>query len=186
MVWGLLLALPLIVIVALAVPGEEGAKPTVTEHLPFGPTGSLQLVDAENSFEPEMLAPLKVMVAPPFFCAVLVKIMALTLLLPTRTVPKFKKPFETFTTADTLGVGVAVGVGVGVAVGVGVGVGVAVGVGVGVEVGVDVGLLTFTFTGWDAMPFATTTNVLDPGSVPDGTSKFVERDILPVATAIVL
>jgi len=45
---GLLLALPLIVIVALASPGEVGANLTVTEHRPFGPTFPLQLVDYGN------------------------------------------------------------------------------------------------------------------------------------------
>ena len=90
MVWVLLLALPLIVIVALAAPGEYGAKPTVKEHLPLGPTWPLQLVEAANSLDPEKVLPLKVIVAPPFFFAVLVKVTALTLLLPTLTEPKFK------------------------------------------------------------------------------------------------
>jgi hypothetical protein len=129
----------LIVIVALAGPGEVGAKPTITEHRPFGPTEPLQLVEAENSLDPEIPSPLKVTVAPPFFGAVLVNPTTLTLFRPTLTVPKFKKPVETFTTADTLGVGVGVGVGVvvGVEVGAGVGVGVAVGEGVGVAVALD-------------------------------------------------
>ena len=144
-----MLALPLIVIVALAAPGEVGAKPTVKEHLPLGPTWPLQLVEAENSLDPEKDPPLKVTVAPPFFMAVLVKFTALTLLLPTLTVPKFTKLVEARTIAGTLGIGVAVGAGVGVGVtggvgvdvgvGAGVGVGAAVGVGVAIEVGVAVG-----------------------------------------------
>ena len=125
---------------ALTAPGEVGAKPTVTEHFPLGPTWPLQLVETENSLDPETLPPLKVIVAPPFFCAVLVKVTALTLLLPTLTVPKLKKPLETATTADTLGVGVGVGVGVEVGAGAGVGVGARVGVGVNVGVGASVGV----------------------------------------------
>jgi hypothetical protein len=135
MVWGLLLALLLIVTVALATPGDDGVKPTITEHFPFGPTGPLQVVVPENSLEPAMLPPPKVTEAPPFFFAVLVSVAPLTLLLPTRTVPKLKKLLETCTSAGTLGVGV----GVGVEVGVGVRVGVGVWVGVGVEVGEGVG-----------------------------------------------
>ncbi|PWT80258.1 MAG: hypothetical protein C5B58_12085 [Acidobacteria bacterium] len=61
-----MLALRLIVIVALAGPGEVGGKPTVTEHLPFGPTGPLQVVEAENSLDPDAFTPLNVTVAPPF------------------------------------------------------------------------------------------------------------------------
>lgn len=71
--WGLLLALPLIVTVAFAAPGEEGAKPTVTEQVPFGLTCPLQVVEIENSRDPEMLPPLKVTFDRPFFGAVLVK-----------------------------------------------------------------------------------------------------------------
>src|SRR4029077_10796256 len=56
--------------------------------------------------------------------------------------------------------------------------------GVGVAEGVGVG--TFTFTGSDAIPFATTTKVLEPNSVPAGTSNSVETGVLPVAMAIVL
>jgi len=133
-----LLALPLIVIVALTAPGEDGAKPTVTEHFPFGLTWPVQLVETANSFDPEKIPPLKIMAAPPFFLAMLVKVMPFTLLLPILTLPKLKKPFETLTLADTLGVGVGVGVGGGGGVGVGVGAGVAVDVGVAVGVGVDV------------------------------------------------
>jgi hypothetical protein len=139
-----LLALPLIVIVALAGPGKVGAKPTVTEHRPFGPTWPLQLVEAENSTDPETLPRLKVTAAPLFFFAVLVSIKPFTLLLPTLTLSKFKELLETRTIAGTLcvgvGLGVGVGAGVGVAVGVSVGVGVNVGVGVGFAVAVGVGV----------------------------------------------
>jgi hypothetical protein len=140
-----LAASPLIVTVALAAPAKEGAKTTLTEHLPFGPTCPLQVVETENSSDPKRVPPLKVTVAPPFLGAVLVKPTTLTLLRPTLTVPKFKKLVETFTTADTRGVGVAIGAGVGVGFGVGVGAGagvvVAVGIGVGLVVGVAVGLV---------------------------------------------
>jgi hypothetical protein len=129
----------LIVTVALAAPAKEGAKTTLTEHLPFGPTCPLQVVETENSSDPKRVPPLKVTVAPPFLGAVLVKPTTLTLLRPTLTVPKFKKLVETFTTADTRGVGVAIGAGVGV--GFGAGVVVAVGIGVGLVVGVAVGLV---------------------------------------------
>jgi hypothetical protein len=163
-----LLALPLTVIVALAGPGEIGAKPTVTEHRAFGPTCPSQVVETENSPDPDALTPQKVTVAPPFFFEVLVSAILLTLLLPTLTVPKFREFVEACNVAGTLGVGVGVGVGtaegvvvgagvgvgvvagvgtvvgvvagVGVVVGVLVGVGVAVGVGVGVAVGVGVGV----------------------------------------------
>ena len=140
--WGLLLALPLIVTVAFAAPGEEGAKPTVTEQVPFGLTCPLQVVEIENSRDPEMLPPLKVTFDRPFFGAVLVKRTTLILPRPTLTEPKFNELVETLTTADTRGVGVAVGVGVGVGVGVlvVVGVGVVVGVEVGVAVAVGVGV----------------------------------------------
>jgi hypothetical protein len=131
----------LIVILALVGPGEVGANLTVTEHFPVGATCPLQLVEAKNSLGPEMLSPLKVTVAPPFFFAVLLSVTPLTLLLPTLTVPRFKELLETRTTAGTLGVGVAVGVavGVGVEVAVRVVVGVGVFVGAGVGVAVDVG-----------------------------------------------
>lgn len=106
-----MLALPLIVMVALTAPGENGLKPTTKEHFPFGPSCPLQVVAAENSLEPAMLPPLKVTGTPLFFFAVLVSVMLLTLLLPTRTRPKFRKLLETSTSAGTLGVGVGVGVG---------------------------------------------------------------------------
>jgi hypothetical protein len=128
--------------VALAGPGELGAKVTETEHFPFGPTWPLQ-IEVENSLDPETLPPLKVTITPLFFFEVLVSITPLTLLLPTLTVPKFREPLESCTIAGTLGVGVGfgvgVGAGVGVAVGEGIGVAVAVGVGVGVAVAVGVG-----------------------------------------------
>src|SRR5262249_31397977 len=100
MVRGLLLALPLIAAVALAGPGEVGAKLTTTEHFPFGPIWPLQLVEAENSLDPETLLPVKVTVAPPFFFAVLTSVTPFALLLPTLTVPKFKELLETRTIAD--------------------------------------------------------------------------------------
>ena len=43
-----------------------------------------------------------------------------------------------------------------------------------------------TWTGFDAMPFATTTSVLAPVSIFAGTSKLVETGSEPVATPIVL
>ena len=137
MVWGLLLALPLIVTEALAGPEEVGAKLTTTEHFPFGRIWPLQLVEAENSLDSETLPPLKVTVAPP---AVLTRVTPFTMLLPTLTVPKFKELLETRTIADALGVGAAIGVGVGVgaAIGVGVEVGVASGVAVVVTLGMGV------------------------------------------------
>jgi hypothetical protein len=119
-------ALPPIATVALAAPGTIGAKPIVAEHLPFGPTGPLQLVAAENSFDPEMLAPAKVTVAPPFLFAVLVSITILTLCFPIFTLPKFTELPETLRMTGTLGTEVAFGVGTG-------GVGVSAGVGVGVK-----------------------------------------------------
>jgi hypothetical protein len=75
---------------------------------------------------------------------------------------------------------VAVAVGVAVLVAVGVAVRVAVGVGVADETA------TFTSEDPDAMPFATTTKVLAPSSIPTGTSNLVETGVLPVATAMVL
>jgi len=41
-------------------------------------------------------------------------------------------------------------------------------------------------TGADGIPFAITTSVLAPVSVPEGTSKFVDTVLVPVATPIVL
>ena len=46
--------------------------------------------------------------------------------------------------------------------------------------------VTVTETGTDGIPFATTTNVLTPGSMLTGISKFVDTGALPVATAMVL
>jgi hypothetical protein len=43
-----------------------------------------------------------------------------------------------------------------------------------------------TLTGFDGMPFATTTSVLAPVAAPVGTSKLVETVVDPVATPIVL
>jgi hypothetical protein len=139
MVWGLLLALPLIVAVALADPEEVGVKLTMTEHSLFGPIRPLQLVEPENSLDPETLPPLKVTVAPP---AVLTRVTPFTMLLSTLTLRKFKDLLETRTIAGTFGVGVAIGIGagVGVAVGIGASVGVAIGVGAGVGVAVGVGV----------------------------------------------
>ena len=68
-VCGLLLAFALTVTVALTAPGTVGAKPIPTEHLPFGPTGPSQLVQAENSFDPATVAPVKVTAVPVFFFA---------------------------------------------------------------------------------------------------------------------
>ena len=45
---------------------------------------------------------------------------------------------------------------------------------------------TITDTELDGIPFAITTNVLAPVSMPEGTSKFVDTVLLPVATPIVL
>jgi hypothetical protein len=83
-----LLALSRIVTTALTAPTEVGAKRIVTEHLVFGAIGPLQLVENEKSLDPEMLAPLKVTVAPLFFFAVLVSTTLLDLLFPTLTSPK--------------------------------------------------------------------------------------------------
>jgi hypothetical protein len=41
-------------------------------------------------------------------------------------------------------------------------------------------------TGLDGIPFAITTSVLAPVSMPEGTSKFVDTVLWPVATPIVL
>jgi hypothetical protein len=89
---GLLLALLLTVIVEAAPPTDVGAKKTITLHLPLGPSKPLQLVVPPNSLDPAIDAPLKVIVAPPFFLAVLVKVMTLVLLFPTLTLPKFSEP----------------------------------------------------------------------------------------------
>jgi hypothetical protein len=45
---------------------------------------------------------------------------------------------------------------------------------------------TVTCTGTEGMPLATTTRLLAPVSMPDGTSKFVDTILLPVATPMVL
>lgn len=45
---------------------------------------------------------------------------------------------------------------------------------------------TVTETGCDGIPFATTSSWLAPFSMPEGTSKFVETVVFPVATPIVL
>ena len=82
----------LTVIVAPAPPADVGAKNTVTLQLPLGPTKPLQLVSSPNSLDPASDALLKLIVAPPFFLAVLVKVMTLVLLFPTLTFPKFKEP----------------------------------------------------------------------------------------------
>ena len=89
---GLLLALLLTVIVALAPPAEVGAKKTITLHFPLGATKPLQLVLPPNSLDPAIDVPLKMIVAPPFFLAVLVKVMTLVLLFPTLTLAKFSPP----------------------------------------------------------------------------------------------
>ena len=87
----------MIITVVLAAPAEEGAKPIVTEHVLFGPTCPLQVVEIENSPDPKTLLPLKVTVAPPFLEAVFVKTTTLTFRRPTLTVPKFNELAETFT-----------------------------------------------------------------------------------------
>src|ERR1700733_15329630 len=46
--------------------------------------------------------------------------------------------------------------------------------------------LTVTATAVDGMPLATTTSSPAPVSIPDGTSKFVDTVVDPVATPIVL
>ena len=89
---GLLLALLLTVIVARAPPAEVGAKKTITLQFPLGPAKPVQLVEPPNSLDPAIDAPLKVIVAPPFFLAVFVKVITLVLLFPTLTVPKFSAP----------------------------------------------------------------------------------------------
>jgi len=91
----------------------------------------------------------------------------------------------TFSATGTV-IGVGVAVGVRVAVTVDVAVAVAVAVGVLVDVAVAVAVETSTATGWDGIPFATTTNLLAPVSMLAGTSNSVETGVLPVATAIVL
>ena len=45
---------------------------------------------------------------------------------------------------------------------------------------------TVMLAGWEGIPFATTSSLLAPVSMPEGTSKLVETDALPVATPIVL
>ena len=45
---------------------------------------------------------------------------------------------------------------------------------------------TVIATGFDAIPFATTYNLLAPVSIPDGTSKFVNVGVFLVCTPIVL
>src|SRR5271154_2210574 len=45
---------------------------------------------------------------------------------------------------------------------------------------------TVTLTFFDGMPFATTSNTLAPVSIPEGTSKFVNTVVVPVATPMVL
>jgi hypothetical protein len=45
---------------------------------------------------------------------------------------------------------------------------------------------TVTATAVDGMPFATTTRLLAPVSMPEGTSKWVDTVFVPVATPIVL
>ena len=141
MVWGLLLALPLIVTSALAGPEEVGANPTVTEHRPLGPTWPSQIVKAENSVDPETLPPSKITLTPLFFFAVLVSVTPFTLILPTLTLPKFRELLDTWTSAGTLGVGVGFGVGVGAGVGFNVGTGVGAGVGAVLGVGAGVGAI---------------------------------------------
>jgi hypothetical protein len=137
-VCGLLLAFPFTVTVALTAPWIVGAKPILTEHLPLGPTKPLQLVEAENSFDPATVAPSKVTAVPVFLFAVLISFTTLLLLFPILTVPKFIELRDVETTADTLGAGVTVEVGVGASGGlnVGAGVGGTVGAGVAVELGV--------------------------------------------------
>jgi hypothetical protein len=89
---GLLLALLLTVMVAPAPPTDAGAKKTITLHFPLGPTNPEQLVEPPNSLDPAIDAPLKVIVAPPFFLAVFLKVMTLVLLFPTLTWPKVSAP----------------------------------------------------------------------------------------------
>ena len=86
----------------------------------------MQLVEAENSFDPETAAPAKVTAVPVFFFAVLVSFTTLLLLFPTITVPKFIELRDIETAADTFGSGVANELGVGVSGGLGVGVRVGV------------------------------------------------------------
>ena len=45
---------------------------------------------------------------------------------------------------------------------------------------------TVTLTGADGMPFATTTSWLGPVSIDDGTWKYVDTGVGPVATPMVL
>jgi hypothetical protein len=89
---GLLLALLLTVTVAPAAPTDLGTKTTITLHVPLGPTGPLQLVLPPNSLDPAIDAPLKVIVAPPFFFAVLVTVITLVLVFGNLTLPKFSEP----------------------------------------------------------------------------------------------
>ena len=92
--------------------------------------------------------------------------------------------------AVAVAVAVIVAVDVRVAVAVEVAVRVAVAVDVAVRVGLAVGVgvpaPTLIATGDDAIPFATTTRVLAPPSIPAGTSNSVDTGVIPVATAIVL
>jgi hypothetical protein len=83
--------------VALAAPAEEGAKATITEQVLFGPTCPLQVVEIENSPDPDTLPPLKLAVAPPFLEAVFVKTTCLTFPRPTLTMPKFNELVEVLT-----------------------------------------------------------------------------------------
>jgi hypothetical protein len=114
------------VTVPLTVPGVTGENPRLTEQVFFG-ASETQLIVPEKELGPEIVPPLKVIVAPFFLGAVFVRVTFLVLVAPTRTMPKFTELGETFTAAET-------GVGVGVAVGVIVGVGVLVGVAVAVAV----------------------------------------------------
>ena len=140
-VCGLLLAFPLTVTVALTAPGTVGAKPILTEHLPFGPIEPAQSVEAENSFDPARVAPSRVTAVPVFLFAILVSFTTPFLLFPTLTVPKFTELRDMETTADTLGAGVAVEFGVGTSGGLGVGVSVGGTIGAGVAVELGVGMI---------------------------------------------
>ena len=56
----------------------------------------------------------------------------------------------------------------------------------GLPIPLHVHKLTVMSADFDGMPSATTTILLAPVSLPDGTSKRVDTDLLPVFTAIVL
>ena len=107
---GRLLALSSTVAFAPTVPAVVGAKVRVMVHFPLGGTWPVQVVNSENSLDPLRPTPLKVMLWPPFFFAVLVRVTTLVLVLPIFTLPKFTEVGETLTVAATVGAGVGAGV----------------------------------------------------------------------------